>query len=240
MPGPLGPRRTGVRGRPHVARNDLSRARRACQSLRQGARLAPRCRYTYSLPKQRTLPHAHGRLRSPAHSPAAHEPRSSALACHAFLRTPCLQPTAAPVPWSPQEGGASALAVRTDSAATPAGLRDLFSVQQAVPGVPVLARDWLIHPLQVGPSTQDATGCSGRLGAQAALGKGPGVSTFVLAAGIRRASLRRVSRSRPKSALQLCRSMAFDRWSRRRRRVLRALWASSTRREPQRPPYARP
>ncbi|EFJ49598.1 hypothetical protein VOLCADRAFT_104174 [Volvox carteri f. nagariensis] len=46
-------------------------------------------------------------------------------------------------------GGASALAVRTDSESTPSGLRDLFTVQQAVPRVPVLARDWLIHPLQV-------------------------------------------------------------------------------------------
>ncbi|GIL51135.1 hypothetical protein Vafri_7208 [Volvox africanus] len=47
------------------------------------------------------------------------------------------------------QGGASALVVRTDSEATPSGLRDLFTVQQAVPRVPVLARDWLIHPLQV-------------------------------------------------------------------------------------------
>ncbi|KXZ49270.1 hypothetical protein GPECTOR_22g863 [Gonium pectorale] len=47
------------------------------------------------------------------------------------------------------QGGASALVVRTDSDATPSGLLDLFTVQQAVPRVPVLARDWLIHPLQV-------------------------------------------------------------------------------------------
>eukprot|EP00198_Chlamydomonas_reinhardtii_P004433 XP_001693769.1 indole-3-glycerol-phosphate synthase [Chlamydomonas reinhardtii] len=61
-----------------------------------------------------------------------------------------------------QVGGASALVVRTDSADTPSGLRDLFSVQQAVPKVPVLARDWLIHPLQVCEIKE--SGAAGALG----------------------------------------------------------------------------
>lgn len=44
--------------------------------------------------------------------------------------------------------GADALVVNTDSEATPEGFKDLFTVSQAVK-VPVLARDYLIHPLQV-------------------------------------------------------------------------------------------
>lgn len=43
--------------------------------------------------------------------------------------------------------GADALVVRTDSEDTPEGLKDLFTVCQAV-RVPVLRRDWMIHPLQ--------------------------------------------------------------------------------------------
>lgn len=44
--------------------------------------------------------------------------------------------------------GADALAVRVDADTTPEGLKDLFAVVQAV-RVPVLARDWYLHPLQV-------------------------------------------------------------------------------------------
>ena len=44
--------------------------------------------------------------------------------------------------------GAEALVVRTDSEDSPEGLKDLWAVVQAVK-VPVLARDFLIHPLQV-------------------------------------------------------------------------------------------
>jgi indole-3-glycerol phosphate synthase len=44
--------------------------------------------------------------------------------------------------------GADALAVRIDAEDTPEGLKDLYVVCQAVK-VPVLARDWVIHPLQV-------------------------------------------------------------------------------------------
>ena len=43
--------------------------------------------------------------------------------------------------------GADALVVPTDAEATPEGFKDLFTVSQAVK-VPVLARDYLIHPLQ--------------------------------------------------------------------------------------------
>lgn len=45
--------------------------------------------------------------------------------------------------------GADALVVGIDSEDTPEGNKDLFSVVQAVK-VPVLARDWYIHPMQVG------------------------------------------------------------------------------------------
>ena len=44
--------------------------------------------------------------------------------------------------------GADALAVRTDVEDTPSGLADLFAVARGVT-VPVLARDWFLHPLQV-------------------------------------------------------------------------------------------
>lgn len=44
--------------------------------------------------------------------------------------------------------GADALAVRIDAEDTPEGLKDLYVVCQSVK-VPVLARDWVIHPLQV-------------------------------------------------------------------------------------------
>lgn len=44
--------------------------------------------------------------------------------------------------------GAEALVVRTDTEDSPEPLKDLWAVVQAVK-VPVLARDFLIHPLQV-------------------------------------------------------------------------------------------
>ncbi|GLC35625.1 hypothetical protein PLESTB_000186800 [Pleodorina starrii] len=81
-------------------------------------------------------------------------------------------------------GGAAAMAVRTDSDATPSGLRDLFSVQQAVPRVPVLARDWLIHPLQVCEIKE--AGAAGALGIiNQVTGRGTGVmSSFSAALGL--------------------------------------------------------
>jgi hypothetical protein len=45
--------------------------------------------------------------------------------------------------------GADALAVPTDPAETPEGLADLFAVVRAAPRLPVLRRDWYIHPIQV-------------------------------------------------------------------------------------------
>ncbi|GLI62069.1 hypothetical protein VaNZ11_004496 [Volvox africanus] len=81
-------------------------------------------------------------------------------------------------------GGASALVVRTDSDATPSGLRDLFTVQQAVPRVPVLARDWLIHPLQICEVKE--SGAAGALGIiNQVTGRGTGVmSSFSAALGL--------------------------------------------------------
>ncbi|GFR47518.1 hypothetical protein Agub_g9140 [Astrephomene gubernaculifera] len=81
-------------------------------------------------------------------------------------------------------GGAGALAVRTDSAATPAGLRDLFSVTQALPRVPVLARDWLLHPLQVCEFKE--AGAAGAIGiVNQVSGRGTGLlSSFSAALGL--------------------------------------------------------
>lgn len=44
--------------------------------------------------------------------------------------------------------GADAISVRIDAADTPTGMADLFAAVQSAK-VPVLARDWFIHPLQV-------------------------------------------------------------------------------------------
>ncbi|GFH14820.1 IGPS domain-containing protein [Haematococcus lacustris] len=57
--------------------------------------------------------------------------------------------------------GADALAVRTDAADSPSALADLWAVTQAVK-VPVLARDWVIHPLQVVDAKE--AGAAGVLG----------------------------------------------------------------------------
>ena len=50
-----------------------------------------------------------------------------------------------------RRAGVQALCVRTDAYDTDTGLRDLFGVVRAVPDLPVLRRDWIIHPLQVRP-----------------------------------------------------------------------------------------
>ena len=47
-----------------------------------------------------------------------------------------------------EAAGAHALSVRTDADDTASGLADLFAVVRAVPRLPVLRRDWFIHPLQ--------------------------------------------------------------------------------------------
>jgi len=59
------------------------------------------------------------------------------------------------------EAGADALVVPTDSEHTASGLRDLWAVTQAVK-VPVVAKDWLIHPLQVVEMKE--AGAAGALG----------------------------------------------------------------------------
>jgi indole-3-glycerol phosphate synthase len=48
-----------------------------------------------------------------------------------------------------KKAGVHALCVRTDADDTACGLKDLFAVVHAVPEIPVLRRDWFIHPLQV-------------------------------------------------------------------------------------------
>lgn len=48
-----------------------------------------------------------------------------------------------------KEGGADAIAVLTDG--SPNGLGDLFATCRAVQSMPVLHRDWFLHPLQVTP-----------------------------------------------------------------------------------------
>lgn len=49
------------------------------------------------------------------------------------------------------KAGVQALSVKTDAYDTDLGLQDLFTVVRAVPNIPVLRRDWIIHPLQVRP-----------------------------------------------------------------------------------------
>lgn len=58
--------------------------------------------------------------------------------------------------------GADALCVRLDSEDTPQGLQDLFAVVQAAKRVPVIARDWIIHPLQLVDAKE--AGAAGVLG----------------------------------------------------------------------------
>eukprot|EP00798_Chlamydomonas_sp_ICE-L_P012667 gene12667-15899_t len=63
--------------------------------------------------------------------------------------------------------GVDAVAVKTDSGDTPEGLRDLWSVAQAV-RVPVIGRDWLIHPYQVnGKGTSIMSSFSAAIGLDA-------------------------------------------------------------------------
>lgn len=81
------------------------------------------------------------------------------------------------------QAGAGALLVRTDIDDTPAGLRDLWSVTQAVK-VPVLARDWLLHPLQLCEVKE--SGAAGALGLiNQVTGKGTALmSSFGAALGL--------------------------------------------------------
>ena len=80
--------------------------------------------------------------------------------------------------------GADALIVPTDSSDTPEGLADLFAVCRAAPGVPVLRRDWFLHPLQVVDAKE--SGCAGILGVVASVtgARGtPVLSSFAAALG---------------------------------------------------------
>lgn len=79
--------------------------------------------------------------------------------------------------------GADALVVRIDSEDTPEGGKDLWAVTQAVK-VPVLARDWYIHPLQVVEAKE--AGAAGLIGVIAQVnGRGTAVmSSFAAALGL--------------------------------------------------------
>jgi hypothetical protein len=70
--------------------------------------------------------------------------------------------------------GADALCVRVDSEDTPEGLKDLFVVSQAVK-VPVIARDYIIHPLQIVEVKE-----SGAAGALGVIGQVNGRGTAIL------------------------------------------------------------
>lgn len=80
--------------------------------------------------------------------------------------------------------GADALCVRLDSEDTPQGLQDLFAVVQAAQRVPVLARDWVIHPLQLVEAKE--AGAAGVLGVIGQVnGRGTAVmSSFAAAIGL--------------------------------------------------------
>lgn len=80
--------------------------------------------------------------------------------------------------------GADAIVVRVDSEDTPEGSKDLWAVTQAVPKVPVLARDWYIHPLQIVEAKE--AGAAGLIGVIAQVnGRGTAVmSSFCAALGL--------------------------------------------------------
>eukprot|EP00803_Ostreobium_quekettii_P003618 evm.model.scf_235.10 EVM.evm.TU.scf_235.10 scf_235:66282-69020(-) len=79
--------------------------------------------------------------------------------------------------------GADALCVPTDIEASPSGLKDLFVISRATK-VPVLAKDWYIHPIQIADA-KDA-GAAGILGVIASVSaKGaPIMSSFAAAIGL--------------------------------------------------------
>ncbi|KAF8072570.1 hypothetical protein HT031_000230 [Scenedesmus sp. PABB004] len=80
--------------------------------------------------------------------------------------------------------GADALCVRLDSEDTPSGTQDLFAVVQAARRTPVLARDWVIHPLQLVEAKE--AGAAGVLGVIGQVnGRGTAVmSSFGAALGL--------------------------------------------------------
>lgn len=106
---------------------------------------------------------------------AAALPLASPTRCSAAGGTtlPC---AASPIPHSPAAGAAAACCchsqVRTDVEDTPEGLKDLLTVVQAV-RVPVLRRDWIIHPLQVVEAKE--AGAAGVIGVIGQVGASNGV-----------------------------------------------------------------
>lgn len=82
-----------------------------------------------------------------------------------------------------EQAGADALCVRVDSDDTPQGLADLFAVMRAVK-IPVVSRDWYIHPLQLAEAKE--AGVAGVVGIiNQITGKATGVmSSFVTQLGL--------------------------------------------------------
>ena len=83
------------------------------------------------------------------------------------------------------ECGADAIAVRLDEEASPEGMRDLFVVSRAVAArVPVFARDWYLHPLQI--VDVKAAGATGVIGIVASVTQrgSPVLSSFGAALGL--------------------------------------------------------
>ncbi len=83
------------------------------------------------------------------------------------------------------DAGADAISVRIDEETSPAGETDLFLVSQAINGrVPVFARDFFIHPLQI--SNAKMAGATGVIGITASVtGRGsPVLSSYAAACGL--------------------------------------------------------
>jgi indole-3-glycerol phosphate synthase len=83
------------------------------------------------------------------------------------------------------EAGADAISVRIDEACTPEGEKDLFMVSRACSrDVPVFARDWFLHPLQiVDARSAGATGIIGIVASITSRGS-PVLSSFGAALGL--------------------------------------------------------
>jgi indole-3-glycerol phosphate synthase len=83
------------------------------------------------------------------------------------------------------EAGADAISVRIDQESSPAGEKDLFLVSRAVNGrVPVFARDFFIHPLQICDAKM--AGATGVIGITASVtGRGtPILSSYAASLGL--------------------------------------------------------
>jgi len=81
--------------------------------------------------------------------------------------------------------GADALLIQIDESDTPEGLADLFAVTRAAPQLPILCRDWFLHPLQVAEAKE--AGCAGVVGVIASVTGAHGtpvLSSFAAALGL--------------------------------------------------------